>query len=938
MANFGINLDLQLRNQGALARAVKGAEQLEAIYKRISDKGLDLGNLGNADKRIREARKSFVDLADAVLKGEKSFGQVKGSLAKTETSLRRYLDAFKTLQANTSLDKNANDFNKYAKVIALVEDELNKLAVASENAQRAQRGMPSIEEEEKQLKLKREQTDELNRQAKARRRNAKAAKQELADIKKGIRDSEKAQEKARRKRERTFNNLGAGVGFPLLFGGGPGSVIGGGVGALFGGFGGSVIGGAIGQQLDKLGSSALEVSKVFGTLGASAEGLIPLLGRGTSGGFGANAQFLAARGRESEVAEILRDRFDEVYGEGAARRFEDLAKTGKEFDQVLQELGVGFKGLMAGPLGGLLELLKGFSPAGGVNETAFVQENRDRAARISQLLTRQGEKGGLSLNEKRELDTLSAEVFTRGQTGVDDSDAKAKLEKLYNDELKITKDLQKQETDLLSIALTAGRDILATKTGELAIEKSTSQLNKLKAQLLKEEAADKKDILRIAELNEKIAERQANLDRDKERKRQAEILAERAIQTDLRANLVEQNNIQLRVLDVDRKIFDFSQRETDSYKTLNTFLDRKYYIQEDSLKIQRKQALVGVNELKVQNAINKTFDDRRQLLLYQLSLQKEAARQAQLQRFDSVQADADALALNEQLERDRAQQAINSTDPFRAFSFSGTGLGFFAESELFKANTLEQSAMQLERYNEQIAALISRITELQKSNADPDTIDPLRKNLKQLTQTRDLYEELQPSIDQAAIAQARYNDALAITTPLTDSLFDSLIAVVEGTKTAEQAFADFLRSIADMLFQAAKQMIAQYIAIGIARMFAGMGSPASAPAPDIQTGRGFGLGDQIMVGGMRTAASGKGALMNQPYLVGERGPELFVPKNNGTIVPNHQMGGSNIVVNVDASGSSVEGDSEQASQLGKMLGAAVQAELIKQKRPGGLLA
>ena len=45
-----------------------------------------------------------------------------------------------------------------------------------------------------------------------------------------------------------------------------------------------------------------------------------------------------------------------------------------------------------------------------------------------------------------------------------------------------------------------------------------------------------------------------------------------------------------------------------------------------------------------------------------------------------------------------------------------------------------------------------------------------------------------------------------------------------------------------------------------------------------------------------------------------------------------------MTVNVDASGSSVQGDSDQATQLGNMLGAAVQAELVKQKRPGGLLA
>jgi len=43
-------------------------------------------------------------------------------------------------------------------------------------------------------------------------------------------------------------------------------------------------------------------------------------------------------------------------------------------------------------------------------------------------------------------------------------------------------------------------------------------------------------------------------------------------------------------------------------------------------------------------------------------------------------------------------------------------------------------------------------------------------------------------------------------------------------------------------------------------------------------------------------------------------------------------------VNVDASGSSVQGDSQNSNQLGKAIGIAVQAELIKQKRPGGLLA
>ncbi len=75
------------------------------------------------------------------------------------------------------------------------------------------------------------------------------------------------------------------------------------------------------------------------------------------------------------------------------------------------------------------------------------------------------------------------------------------------------------------------------------------------------------------------------------------------------------------------------------------------------------------------------------------------------------------------------------------------------------------------------------------------------------------------------------------------------------------------------------------------------------------------------------------------YIVGERGPEMFSPGVSGTITPNHALGGSTtVVVNVDASGTEVEGDEEQGRELGRLISVAVQSEIIQQKRPGGLLA
>ena len=86
-------------------------------------------------------------------------------------------------------------------------------------------------------------------------------------------------------------------------------------------------------------------------------------------------------------------------------------------------------------------------------------------------------------------------------------------------------------------------------------------------------------------------------------------------------------------------------------------------------------------------------------------------------------------------------------------------------------------------------------------------------------------------------------------------------------------------------------------------------------------------------------ANGGPVSTGKSYMVGERGPEMFVPNAGGRIVPNSDMGSAtNVVVNVDASGSSVEGDEERGKELGQMLSAAIQSELIKQRRPGGLLS
>jgi phage-related minor tail protein len=93
-----------------------------------------------------------------------------------------------------------------------------------------------------------------------------------------------------------------------------------------------------------------------------------------------------------------------------------------------------------------------------------------------------------------------------------------------------------------------------------------------------------------------------------------------------------------------------------------------------------------------------------------------------------------------------------------------------------------------------------------------------------------------------------------------------------------------------------------------------------------------------MFGGAR--ATGGPVASGKAYLVGERGPELFMPGASGTIIPNDFGGGGsvNVTVNIDASGTKIQGDNAQAEAVARMVGDLVRGELVRQKRPGGALA
>jgi hypothetical protein len=128
-----------------------------------------------------------------------------------------------------------------------------------------------------------------------------------------------------------------------------------------------------------------------------------------------------------------------------------------------------------------------------------------------------------------------------------------------------------------------------------------------------------------------------------------------------------------------------------------------------------------------------------------------------------------------------------------------------------------------------------------------------------------------------------------------------------AAESIQSSFADFLF---DPFKNGLKGMLSGFLNV-IRRMIA-----EAAAATILESlfggyrGKGGWLGalaDALIPAG-NTRAMGGSVSAGTPYLVGERGPEMFVPGTSGNIVPNNKMGGVTVspVYNIDARGASAD--------------------------------
>ena len=138
------------------------------------------------------------------------------------------------------------------------------------------------------------------------------------------------------------------------------------------------------------------------------------------------------------------------------------------------------------------------------------------------------------------------------------------------------------------------------------------------------------------------------------------------------------------------------------------------------------------------------------------------------------------------------------------------------------------------------------------------------------------------------------------------SLVNGLQSLVTGAASIKEVFANMLKSVADVLANTAAKMIAQYIAIGIARMFAGMDGGESQGAHRLE---GVQASPAVKAGYPGNLNYAEGGYVSGPTraLVGEGGePEYVIPESKmresmarysrgargGSVVPESGAGGT----------------------------------------------
>ena len=521
----------------------------------------------------------------------------------------------------------------------------------------------------------------------------------------------RATQRGKRRRGR-LEQVGLGAGFPLLFGGGPGAVLGGAAGGLTGSFGAQIAFSAIGQQIDQFVASMVEAGKAFTSVGGAAD-FMAEKSLFSSDAMQFRIEKLIEEGKVTEAAALMTKEMAKQVGGAGLKALKDLGDEANKMGKLFNALILQVQAFISRALTPLL-------------------------AAINKVV------GDVVLNNQ--FNALMSEA-----TG-----ARAK---------EIEEFLKPFTKEVGGQGGARTKSVISPEGKRLAVEKFGGQV-------IPEGAAIEPtglELLRAADRPDRGADKAAR-EEDRLLKRLAKLEEERQ-----------------KVLEISRFRDQIAAAEALGDTQLVIRLQGEQKMAE--IEASRKQALIGVTDQREIEAIN--IGKATEKLAAQRETERQITEEQRMRQelFDDTVADLEYQLAISQATSEAERERLRIEKDLQELKEGG-----MSESQLGQVGDLMR----------QISAENSPLNQFIKQSVE--SLNDLEQHAVQVSQ--------------------------GVGNAIGNSLVNGMQNLVTGAQSVKEVFADMLKSIADVLAKQAAQMIATYIAIGIARMFAGIsGGNSSTPDP-----------------------------------------------------------------------------------------------------------
>ena len=867
MPNYSANIQLVVQGQDRLKFVLNSVEKLNSIISRLKPINLLAAGRGAGADVINQTKKQLDDFSRAIVNFKPEGIQKRAKeLSNTLAGSAAQADALTIALENVGLkaggfSKQAAEVKNYALALEQTRRNAERLGAISQQVQRGAR-IQTIAERfnvspltiEQRLNNLRNIRYTKDREAEAARFMALKREEDFELRLQRIRErNAAAQEKQAVQRER-LSNVALGAGFPLLFGGGPGAVIGGGLGGLVGGpgaFAAQIGLSAIGQQLDQTRQVAGEFAKALreggdavafldanvGTLDPRTRTLLTNLqqsGQTAAAASIAFKQLSDAIGRENALA--LKEAGDQTnaYTKGLDRLRLAFVATGLRANEF-------FNNLKRNPLG---------------TEKPFTEKALERFFPSAQKTP----QASITPEATQRIQALRRETtILQTQATLGTLSAKNSLEQfIYVSQRVIQQERLKEQAEI-EYKFKQGQITLTEKLLMLEQTRLNAQvgLNNLERQRLEEIKRRQEEAARAAEE------------------------AQRAAEAALRARVEAVSSL----YEEEKRYYDLvvqgkellvgpGAAVTEQLKNLNEVKFRDYEI----LRLEKEQALVEAQKTGTVAQVNALYDRRLENLNQQYAVQEE-----------QLKLEYNRIRLEQQLAAQNRREGIQSAvDPIRQ---QQNQIELDVRAFTTPAAVIAQEELALKQrtrlYNEELPILreintlnmeISSLAFSEEASAAKQLdLAAQQQKLSAIREELGLLDQLEQKQLKLQQFFAQYGQLIqTVSGEIANVVTTGVAEMVKGTKTAQQVFSEFLNAIANALLQTAQQMIATYIAIGIAKMFAGLNSSNSGG--NVLDTSGFKQYPLLEGPSFTPYASGGYVATPTTALIGEGGePEYVIP-------------------------------------------------------------